>query len=110
MKDIQNRIVFLLQINDEYVGTVTIKENEICRLFVLPVYQHRGYGKELLDFSEKKIGEQFSEIILDASLPAKKIYKLRGYRETEFHQIVTNNGDILCYDVMKKESSLPDTN
>lgn len=102
MEDIKKGIVYLLEDSGEYVGTVTIKNNEICRLFVLPQKQHSGYGQSLLDFSEKKIFEKYSKIILDASLPAKRIYIKRGYRDVNYNQIPTDNGDILCYDVMEK--------
>ena len=85
-------------------GTVTIKDNEICRLFVLPQYQGKGFGRELLDFAEAEIAKKHAGIILDASLPAKSIYLKRGYRETEYHIIKTPDGDHLCYDVMKKEA------
>lgn len=105
-EDIKNENVYLLQIADGYVGTVTKKKNEICRLFVLPGYQHKGYGQQLLDFVEEKIQEEYEEIVIDASLPAKKIYQLRGYIETEYHQIECENGDKLCYDVMKKRTQL----
>lgn len=101
--DLQAGLVYLLVENDEYVGTVTVKGNEICRLFVLPKFQHRGYGQELLDFAEEKVGATYDAVMIDASLPAKKIYKLRGYSEVEYHQIISDNGDVLCYDVMKKE-------
>ena len=40
LEDIKKGIVFLLKDSDDFVGTVTIKENEICRLFVLPKFQH----------------------------------------------------------------------
>ena len=40
-----------------------------------------------------------------ASLPAKPIYKKRGYRETEYHTVQTENGDFLCYDVMEMKQS-----
>ncbi len=101
--DIENGNVYLcLNNDDKAVGTVTIKENAICRLFVLPDYQGNGYGRELLSFTEKKISEKHSTIILDASLPAKAIYLKRGYSSTEFHSIKTENGDYLCYDVMIK--------
>ena len=101
--DIANRIVFLCcdKIN-RIVGTVTIKENEIARLFVLPDYQGKGYGKELLDFAESEIAKHYNEIIIDASLSAKAIYLKRGYQEIEYHTIQTENNDYLCYDVMKK--------
>ncbi len=46
MMDIRTGIVYLL-ISDEGipVGTVTLTNNEIDRLLVLPSFQHRGYAK-----------------------------------------------------------------
>ena len=53
--DIEAGIVFLcMDENEQAVGTVTLKENDICRLFVLPEYQGLGYGRELLDFAENE--------------------------------------------------------
>lgn len=100
--DIEKGIVYVLYDNENAVGTVTLRNNEICRLFVLPKYQGKGFGGRLLDFSEKKIAENYSKIIIDASLPAKPIYLKRGYTFTEYHTIKTENGDFLCYDVMEK--------
>ena len=101
--DIASECVFLCY-NAEHsaVGTVTIKENEICRLFVLPRYQSNGYGKELLEFAESEISKCYHEIVLAASLSAKSIYHKRGYKGTEYHMIKTENNDYLCYDIMKK--------
>ena len=42
---------------------------------------------------------------IDASFPAKRIYKLRGYKEIEYNMIETENGDYLCYDVMRLEKA-----
>ena len=39
-----NRVFLCSDIMQNPVGTVTIKTNEICRLFVLPSYQGKGYG------------------------------------------------------------------
>ena len=102
MADISAGIVYLLLDGDEAAGTVTVKENEICRLFVLPRHQHRGFGRQLMDFAEEMIAEEHREICLDASLPAKRIYLKRGFAPVEAHQIVLENGDVLCYDLMKK--------
>ena len=85
------------------VGTVTVSDNSINRLFVLPEYQHKGFGKALLDFAEKKILESYEYVRIDASFPAKRIYLRRGYRETEYNIIEAENGDCLCYDVMRLE-------
>ena len=74
--DILNECVFLCyDAGHNAVGTVTVKKNEICRLFVLPQYQGKGYGKELLEFAEAEIAERYQEIVLAASLSAKSIYK-----------------------------------
>ena len=101
MQYIEDGKVFLLKDSGETVGTVTISENEVNRIFVLPHYQHRGYGRSLLDFAEKNILEAYPCVQMDASLPAKKIYKMRGYKEIEYYMIATDNGDYLCYDVMR---------
>ena len=55
------------------VGTVTLKNHEICRLFVLPAHQKKGYGRRLMDFAEQKIFECTDICRFDASLPAKAI-------------------------------------
>ena len=75
MRDIRTGIVYLL-ISDEGipVGTVTLTNNEIDRLFVLPSFQHRGYGRTLMDMAEEKISSAYDVIVLHASLPAKSIY------------------------------------
>ena len=104
-RDIEKGLVYLAtDENDAPVGTVTLRENEILRLFVLPVFQGKGYGKMLLDFAENRVEKQFDTVIVDASLPAKSLYLKRGYRETAYHRLLTENGDYLCYDVMEKAS------
>lgn len=103
INDIKLGSVFLCSGADgNIVGTVTIKDNEICRLFVLPKYQGNGYGSEMLDYAENIISQTHSEIRLDASLPAKSIYIRRGYKDVEYNVIKTGGNDFLCYDVMVK--------
>ena len=103
--DISTGKVYILNDGDAIVGTVTISEDSINRLFVIPECQHKGYGKSLLDFAEKKILESFDHVQIDASFPAKRIYKLRGYKEIGYNMIETENGDYLCYDVMMLEKA-----
>ena len=44
LDDIKKGIVYLcFDASQNAVGTVTIKNNEICRLFVLPFYQNKGF-------------------------------------------------------------------
>ena len=102
--DIENGRTFLY-VDDERnrIGTVSVKENDIGRLFVLPEYQGHGYGGELLAFAEDIISRTYDEIILDSSLAAKSIYLNRGYREIAFNKVKTDNGDYLCWDIMSKK-------
>ena len=95
-------IVFLIEVDGTAIGTVTVADNEINRLFVLPDFQRKGYGRELMDFAEEIIRKKHDHIILDASLPAKQIYLKRGYVTAKYNMIETENGDYLCYDVMEK--------
>lgn len=84
-------------------GTVTIKDNEISRLFVLPSHQGKGYGTEMLDFAENAISNKYPKVVLAASLPTKNLYIKRGYKNVEYNIISASHGDFLCYDVMEKQ-------
>ena len=102
--DIQkNRVYLCCDVSRNAVGTVTVKNNEICRFFVLPAYQGRGFGREMLDFAEKIIFERYANALPDASLPAKQIYLKRGYKEIQYNSILVSGNDFLCYDVMEKK-------
>ena len=104
LEDIKASKVYLIEDEGKISGTVTISGNEINRLFVLPEYQHRGYGRMLMDFAEQMIMKENDSIVLDASLPAKKIYLLRGYEAKAYNMIKTDNGDYLCFDVMERHN------
>ena len=102
LSDIEKGIVWLLEEDGCMVGTVTVKENAVNRLFVLPEYQSRGYGSQLMDFAEAKVAERYSNIHIDSSLAAKEMYLKRGYQEKKTCRIQADNGDILIYDEMEK--------
>ena len=91
-------------LNDINRGSVSLLIDE--NVIIGTDYQKKGYGRALLDFAEQKIFEDYNEITISASLPAKKIYLKRGYIETEYNTIITENGDYLCYDEMKKNKQI----
>ena len=62
---------------------------------MLPQFQYKGFGWQLLGFAEKMILNTYVEIYLDSSLPAKAIYLKRGYAAVETYEIATENGDVL---------------
>ena len=101
--DIRQGIVYLCIDDGAPVGTVTIRGDEICRLFVLPAQQGRGFGRALLDYAEALVLRTYPAVTIDASLPGKAIYLKRGYTFVSYHTIETDGGDRLCYDVMQKQ-------
>ncbi|MBD5159266.1 MAG: GNAT family N-acetyltransferase [Ruminococcus sp.] len=102
-QDIADNNVYIIEDNNEIIGTVTINDNEINRLYVLPEYQGKGYGGFLLEYAEKIVLKNYEEIILYSSLPAKAMYLKRGYKEYRYEVFDTKNGDFLCCDIMKKK-------
>lgn len=103
LNDIEIGVVFLLEEGGLIVGTGTLKENEIARVFVLPDKQGIGYGTLILNELESMIDEKYTTAILDSSLPAYSMYIKRGYVPLQYHKIPASNGDFLCYHRMIKE-------
>lgn len=83
-------------------GTVTLHGGEITRPYILPECQGQGFGRALLDFAERSVGEKFGRILAEASLPAKTLYWKRGYRAISCTAEILENGCVLCWDVMEK--------
>lgn len=38
--------IYLVMVQGTIIGTGSIRKNEICRLFILPEYQGKGYGSK----------------------------------------------------------------
>ena len=94
--------IYLAVVQGEIVGTGSVRGNEICRLFILPEYQAKGYGSRLMDLLEDIVFRQYQAIHIDASFPAESMYLKRGYRIKTYEIIETENGDYLCYHTMEK--------
>lgn len=102
LASIERGEVYLVKQDGEYVGTGSIKGNEICRLFILPRYQGRGVGTSLMDVLEQEVFCRFDKVEVSASLPAYQMYLNRGYVSLSYHRIQTPNGHYLCYHRMSK--------
>ena len=53
---------------------------------------------------EDRVFQKNQEVQIDASFPAESMYIKRGYRITSYEKIRTENGDFLCYHIMKKRA------
>ena len=90
----QNGCFWCLFDNSVLIGTVAIREItadnrtvELKRMFVLPEYQGKGYGRLLLkhaiDYAKK---QQYSKMCLDTRRQfsaAQHLYRSSGFQETE---------------------------
>lgn len=97
--------IYLAMVQGVVVGTGSIRGNEVCRLFILPEYQSKGYGNELMNLLEQKIFENHTSVHIDASFPAENLYLKRGYQFVSYEKIKTDNGDFLCYHRMEKNEN-----
>lgn len=88
--------------NDVIVGTGCFDGDHITGVYVLPFYQNQGCGSHIMDCLEKEIVQRHDTAILDASLPAARLYEHRGYR-TVGHGIYELKNDVkLVYEIMEK--------
>ena len=101
-RDIADGRVFLCIADGIAAGTVTLCGDEIQRLYVLPSMQGKGVGRTLITFAEAELFKTHDKIIVEASAPAKGLYKKIGYTETEYLSMQAENGDVLCWDKREK--------
>lgn len=94
--------VYFAIVKGTIIGTGSIRKNEICRLFILPQYQKKGYGSRLMDCLEEIVFKNHKTIHIAASFPAERLYLKRGYKIISYEKIETENGDFLCYHIMEK--------
>lgn len=64
------------------VGIVSIHQNCIENLYVLPEEQAKGYGSILLEFAEEKCNEQAKLTVLSQNTKAIHLYEKNGFRRT----------------------------
>lgn len=88
---------------DEIIGTGCFDHNHITGVYVLPAYQHKGCGSQIMNCLENEIAKKHDLAVLDASLPAARLYEHRGYK-TVGHGICELENEVkLVYEIMEKE-------
>jgi GNAT superfamily N-acetyltransferase len=104
-KQLPNELTYVLLEKNKLIGTVTLFKNEIKRLFILPKYQNKGYGKILLNELEKNIEkDKYNIFILDSSLGAIEFYLKNGYEYKNYKIKDLPDGNYLCYLEMDKNT------
>ncbi len=101
-KDIENGNVYVLLEKNEMIGTGTVIDNHITRVYVLPQYQGNGFGTYIMNQLEEMIGKKYDKAEIDASLPACKMYYNRRYKTVDHGIWECANGVIQIYEIMEK--------
>lgn len=73
---------FYVLVDTKAKGIVSIKENLIENLYVLPFVQRRGYGSKLLNYAEEKCKGIPTLWVLSNNHVAQKFYLKHGYTFT----------------------------
>lgn len=84
---------FYMMIEDEPIGIVSVKENLIEDLYILPQKQRMGYGTKLLQFAMEQCTGTPSLWILENNSNAKRLYHKMGFRETGRKNVITDGLD-----------------
>jgi N-acetylglutamate synthase-like GNAT family acetyltransferase len=93
----------VLEKNNRVIGTGTIIDDHIMRVFVNPKFQKHGLGELIMNkLEDKAISSGVNKIKLDASLPSKKFYDALGYATSEATDLEVDNGKKLHYYKMNK--------
>jgi len=102
-KDIPKGCTLVLELDGKIVGTGSIVDNEVKRVFVLPRYQGKGYGKKIMAKIEATaLNTGTKKVELCASLPSKDFYLKLGYKIVGFAHLPLKNNKKLEYYNMEK--------
>lgn len=102
--DIEQEKVYIISKNEAIVGTGTLDQNHITRVYILPGFQNAGLGGMLMDDLEGEATKEYGEVWLDSSLPANGFYHGRGYTTKEHKTYALKNEKVLAYEVMCKRN------
>ena len=80
-------------IADKPIGVVSVTGNLIEDLYILPDYQHQGFGTRLLRFAMEQCDSIPTLWILENNKGAEKLYRREGFRETGRKNAITDGLD-----------------
>jgi GNAT superfamily N-acetyltransferase len=103
LDDARQGQTMVLELNERIVGTGTICEQNIRRVFISPAFQGRSFGRMVMETLEKKaLSMGLHHLNLDASLSSQAFYHHLGYRTREKGYIQVSDDERLDYFYMEK--------
>ncbi len=103
LRDAQKGRTLIVDKAGRILGTGTLVDDEIKRVFVDPTFQKQGFGRRIMRQLEEAAARQGAAAVkLDASLPAKVFYDRLGYGTVEPAFLSVENGQRLDFFKMQK--------
>ncbi len=103
LRDTEEGRMIVLDKAGRILGTGTLVDAEIKRVFVNPACQRQGWGRRIMQHLEETAALAGVAIVkLDASLPAKAFYDRLGYATVEAASLPVENGRRLDFFRMQK--------
>ena len=84
---------FFMLIEDKPIGIVSVKDDLIEDLYILPQKQRMGYGTKLLQFAIGQCTGRPTLWILENNTDAKRLYHKMGFQETGRINAITDELD-----------------
>lgn len=104
LNDANIGFMLVMEWQDQIIGTGTLIADHVYRVFVLPAFQKRGYGKHIMSRLEGMAESNGIDTVkLDSSLVSKRFYDDLGYKTTRETFIELSNGKRLDYYEMQKQ-------
>lgn len=104
IRDMQSGYTVLAEQNDEIIGTGTLLDANVRRVFISPKWQQYGLGKKIAWELEKRARSQgLAMIDLSASLGSRKFWENRGFEFQKEAFITVANDKKLVYFEMTKQ-------
>ena len=78
----REREVFVIEVESEVAGIISLIENKIFSVFVDPTLQGKGVGKKMMNYIEQVIKDRgYGYVELPSSITAHEFYKKLGYED-----------------------------
>lgn len=104
LADASNGYTVVLEDGEAIIGTGTLLDRNIRRVFIDPAYQRKGLGRQVMhELEDRALANRASEVDLQTTVVSKEFYHSLGYTPVQEDHILVGNGQELAIYTMSKE-------
>lgn len=98
---------YLYIVDEEAIAAASINVNHIEKFYVLRKYQNKGYGNKFMDYLESQVSKNYDSVTSIVTSSSYGMHDRRGYKIIENKKIRLKTGEILAFQLAKKELKIP---